>query len=145
MPRHTFPKGHKFSTGGKREGAGRPTDEKRAEKLSFLQALERKREELADKMAAQYYVFAKTDPATMRHLVDRVMPPAKVEIGVTAQHSFDREYLRALMMTPAGREAAEAVTRALMQGAPGAGESHKLALGGSTPPSASTNGNGAHS
>ena len=75
-----FQKGHKLAKGGRREGAGRPTREQAAEKESFRQALERKREAKAGILADKYYEMALNDPATMRHLVDKVIPPMeKVE------------------------------------------------------------------
>jgi hypothetical protein len=85
-----FQKGHKFAKGGKREGAGRPTKEQAAEKESFRQALERKREELAEELANAYYDMAlgtRDETATMRHVVDKVIPPIEKyehsgEVGV---------------------------------------------------------------
>jgi hypothetical protein len=70
-----FKKGERLpNQGGKREGAGRPTKEQVAEKESFRQALERKREERAEELAGAYYDMALADPATMRHAVDKVLP-----------------------------------------------------------------------
>jgi hypothetical protein len=69
-----FPKGNKAASGGKREGAGRPTKEELAERESLRAAIERKREERAAALADRYLEMAEEDPATMRHLVDKVMP-----------------------------------------------------------------------
>ena len=61
--------------GGRRNPpGGRPTKEQAAEKESFRQALERKREERAEELAGAYYDMALADPATMRHAVDKVLP-----------------------------------------------------------------------
>ena len=59
--------------------------------------------------------MAKDDPATMRHAVDKVLPNAKQEIGVsgTIDHGLNRETIIALMATKEGREAALAITKAL--------------------------------
>jgi hypothetical protein len=69
-----FPKGNKAASGGKRKGAGRPTKEEVAERESLRSAIERKREERANSLADKYFEMAMDDPATMRHLVDKVMP-----------------------------------------------------------------------
>lgn len=79
-----FQKGNKLAKGGKRPGAGPPTKEQKANKISFLEALEREREKRASKLVEKYYEMAESDPATMRHLVDRVMPPAKQEIDIVS-------------------------------------------------------------
>jgi hypothetical protein len=61
--------------GGRRNPpGGRPTKEQVAEKESFRQALERKREEMAEELASAYYDMVLDDPATMRHCVDKVLP-----------------------------------------------------------------------
>lgn len=83
-----FQKGHKLAKGGKRPGAGAPTKEQKANKLSFLQALEAEREKRSGILSGRYYDMAMEDPATMRHIVDRVMPPAKQEIGITGTLVF---------------------------------------------------------
>jgi hypothetical protein len=93
---------------------GRPTKEQIAERESLRAAIERKREERASILADRYFDMALADPPTMRHLVDKVMPPAKQEVGVTMQHGFDRSFLERLMETKEGREASDAVTKALM-------------------------------
>jgi hypothetical protein len=69
-----FPKGNKAASGGKREGAGRPSRQEIARRESLRQAIERKREERAAALADKYFDMAMEDPATMRHLVDKVMP-----------------------------------------------------------------------
>jgi hypothetical protein len=69
-----FQQGHKFAKGGKRPGAGRPSKAQLAERESLRQAIEREREERASVLAARYVEMAQEDPATMRHLVDKVMP-----------------------------------------------------------------------
>lgn len=74
-----FQKGHKLAKGGN-HGGGRPTKAQVAEKQSFLKALERERERLGAKLAERYFEMALSDPATMRHAVDRIEPPAKQQI-----------------------------------------------------------------
>src|SRR5215813_4755187 len=70
-----FKKGERHpKQGGYRENAGRPTKEELAERESLRAAIERKREERAAALADKYLEMAEEDPATMRHLVDKVMP-----------------------------------------------------------------------
>jgi hypothetical protein len=69
-----FQQGHKFAKGGKRPGAGRPSKAQLAERESLRQAIEREREKRAGVLAARYVEMAQEDPATMRHLVDKVLP-----------------------------------------------------------------------
>ena len=70
-----FKKGERHpKQGGYRENAGRPTKEEVAERESLRAAIERKREERAAALADKYLEMAEEDPATMRHLVDKVMP-----------------------------------------------------------------------
>ncbi len=65
-----FEPGNKLAKGGKREGAGRLTNEEREERLTLLQALEIEEQRQAAKLAKRYYEMAHEDPATMRHVVD---------------------------------------------------------------------------
>src|SRR5262244_3522826 len=74
-----FRVGNKHGKGGRRPGAGRPTKEQAAQKESLRQAIERKREELANAFSNAYLGMALNDPATMRHLVDKLIPDAKQE------------------------------------------------------------------
>src|SRR5215510_14482469 len=69
-----FQQGHKFAKGGKRPGAGRPSKAQLAERETLRAAIERKREARANDLADKYFEMAMTDPSTMRHLVDKVMP-----------------------------------------------------------------------
>src|SRR5215510_5084778 len=70
-----FKKGERHpKQGGYRENAGRPTKEELAERESLRAAIERKRQERAASLADKYFDMAMEDPATMRHLVDKVMP-----------------------------------------------------------------------
>src|SRR5262245_7967385 len=70
-----FKKGERHpKQGGHRENAGRPTKAEIVERESLRQAIERKREELANAFSNAYLGMALNDPATMRHLVDKVMP-----------------------------------------------------------------------
>ena len=108
-----FQKGHKLAKGGKREGAGRKTKAELQVKQSFLDRLIAEREEQAEILAGSYYRMALEDPATMRHLVDKVLASAKQEIGITQNVAIDRESIKELMQTKEGREAAEAVVKAL--------------------------------
>jgi hypothetical protein len=80
-------KGEKLWQRRKHHRGGRPTKEQAAEKESFRQALERKREAKAGILADKYYEMALNDPATMRHLISQVIPPIEThvlsgEIGV---------------------------------------------------------------
>src|SRR5262244_1241354 len=75
-----FKKGERHpKQGGYRENAGRPTKEEVAERESLRAAIERKREELANAFSNAYLGMALNDPATMRHLVDKLIPDAKQE------------------------------------------------------------------
>src|SRR5262245_8586498 len=75
-----FKKGERHpKQGGYRENAGRPTKEELAERESLRAAIERKREELANAFSTAYMGMALNDPATMRHLVDKLIPDAKQE------------------------------------------------------------------
>ncbi len=65
-----FEPGNKLATGGKREGAGRPSNDEIRERLTLLQALEIEEQRQALKLAKRYYEMAHEDPATMRHVVD---------------------------------------------------------------------------
>jgi hypothetical protein len=69
-----FEKGNRAAKRRKKKAGGRPTKAQAAEKESFRQALERKREERAEELAGAYYDMALADPATMRHAVDKVLP-----------------------------------------------------------------------
>jgi hypothetical protein len=83
-----FQKGHKFAKGGKRPGAGRPSKAQLAERESLRQAIEREREERAGVLAARYVEMAQEDPATMRHLVDKVLPDEQKESPQSIQITF---------------------------------------------------------
>ena len=69
-----FKRGNQEAKKRKTRAGGPPTKEQVAEKESFRQALERKREERAEELAGAYYDMALADPATMRHAVDKVLP-----------------------------------------------------------------------
>ena len=69
-----FQPGHKLAKGGKREGAGRPSNDEREEILTLWQAIEREGKKRAARLANRYYEMAEEDPATMRHVVDGVRP-----------------------------------------------------------------------
>jgi hypothetical protein len=74
-PTMKFEKGNKAAKGGRRNPpGGRPTKAQAVEKESFRQALERQREERAQELASAYYDTALSDPATLRHCVDKVLP-----------------------------------------------------------------------
>jgi len=74
MNKGHFQKGNKLGKGGKRPGAGRPSNQEIAKRESLRQALERIREERASILSDKYFDMAMEDPATMRHVVDKVMP-----------------------------------------------------------------------
>jgi hypothetical protein len=79
----------------KRESPGRPDKHEVIRRETMREAIERRLKEEGEKYAARYFSMAKADPPTMRHLVDKAMPPK------TDQHTSIRE-------------AAESLTRALM-------------------------------
>ena len=69
-----FEPGNKYAKGGKREGAGRPTNDEAEERITLLEALEREEQKRAARLAKRYYEMAEEDPATMRHVVDGKRP-----------------------------------------------------------------------
>jgi hypothetical protein len=75
-----FERGNKVGRGGKRPGAGRPTKQEAAAKLAFLRALERERDKRGARLAQRYFDMAEQDPATMRHVVDKVLANAKQDV-----------------------------------------------------------------
>jgi hypothetical protein len=85
-----FKPGNQEARKRKIRGGGPPTKEQLAERESFRQALERKREERAEELATAYYDMAlgtRDETATMRHVVDKVIPPIEKhehsgEVGV---------------------------------------------------------------
>jgi hypothetical protein len=84
-----FEPGNKYAKGGKREGAGRPTNDEAEERLTLLEALEREEQKRAARLAKRYYEMAEEDPATMRHVVDGKRPRNAAEQQPTAViHQF---------------------------------------------------------
>ena len=84
-----FERGNKAAKGGKRNPpGGRPTKAQLAERESLRQAIEREREERAGVLAARYVEMAQEDPATMRHLVDKVLPDQQMESSRPLQVTF---------------------------------------------------------
>jgi len=84
-----FEPGNKYAKGGKREGAGRPTNDEAEERLTLLEALEREEQKRAARLAKRYYEMAEQDPATMRHVVDGKRPRNAAEQQPTAViHQF---------------------------------------------------------
>src|SRR5262249_49252179 len=70
-----FQKGNKLSKGGTRGNkGGRPRNKKLAKRESSRQAFERIGEERASILSDKYFDMAREAPATMRHVVDKVMP-----------------------------------------------------------------------
>jgi hypothetical protein len=74
MPRYVKGQRQPGQGGRRNPPGGRPTKAQVAERESLRQAIERKREELSGVLADRYVTMAQEDPATMRHLVDKVMP-----------------------------------------------------------------------
>jgi hypothetical protein len=66
----------------------RPTKAQVAERESLRQAIEREREERAGVLAARYVEMAQEDPATMRHLIDKVLPDEQKESAQPLQVTF---------------------------------------------------------
>ena len=84
-----FERGNKAAKGGKRNPpGGRPTKAQLAERESLRQAIEREREERAGVLAARDVEMAQEDPATMRHLVDKVLPDQQMESSRPLQVTF---------------------------------------------------------
>lgn len=76
--------------GGPRPGAGRPSKQQVAERQAELRGLEKAKAALerelgrrAARIARRYGALAESDPATVRHAVDRVLPAAKQELDLT--------------------------------------------------------------
>jgi hypothetical protein len=74
-----FEKGHKFATGGKREGAGRPSGKELKEIKSAADKARAKLEASAGAIMGCYVGLASSgnDPATTRHAVDKLLPDEK--------------------------------------------------------------------
>jgi len=70
LPTKLFEPGNKLAKGGKREGAGRPTNDEKEELLTLAQAIEREKQRRAKQIAKRYFDMADEDPATMRHVID---------------------------------------------------------------------------
>ena len=82
-----FPKGHKLAKGGKRPGAGRPTKQAAAEKILVAEVMHERIEKRAVELADKYVETALEDPATLRHLIERYLPPAKTEIEAAPRYN----------------------------------------------------------
>src|SRR5690348_4651911 len=92
-----FQKGNKLGVGGN-HGGGRPTKEQQQHRETLREAIERLRDERAAEISATYFGMAATDPATMRHLIDKAIPdkaalqPAGITVNVVQfdhnQHSI---------------------------------------------------------
>lgn len=63
--------------GGKRKGAGRPTKAAAAVKQTARELYLAEIEKQAKEQAEAYFKFAKDDPATARHLADKILPPVQ--------------------------------------------------------------------
>lgn len=92
-----FKKGERHpNQGGRAAGlkGGRPTKEAIAERESLREAVERELQERGSIWCSKYLNMAEQDPATMRHLIDRVIPPAKqtvaVEVGGELESAIKR-------------------------------------------------------
>lgn len=79
-----FKKGERHpNQGGARPNAGRKTNRQREQIAALKKAIERKRDAKAEILSDVYVRMAQEDPATMRHVVDRVMAPAKQELELS--------------------------------------------------------------
>src|SRR5262245_54955389 len=107
-----FPKGNKAASGGKREGAGRPTKQEAEIKKALIAKYWAKVDAELDKILTKYFA----EPSNARDIINRVIPYTKQEIGLSSkvEHGLDRDMLERLMRTPEGRAASDAVTKALM-------------------------------
>ena len=61
---------------------GRPTKEEADFKQKLKQVIEREAKRRVKKIARRYMEMAQGDPATMRHLIDKTIAPAKQEIAL---------------------------------------------------------------
>jgi hypothetical protein len=76
-----FKVGNKLSPGGKiGNKGGRPSKAKLAELEMLRRAVVRALDKNGARLAARYLEMAEADPPTMRHAIDRVLPPAKQAI-----------------------------------------------------------------
>jgi hypothetical protein len=107
-----FQKGNKFSKGGTRGNkGGRPTKEEVAKRESLRQMIERKREEEAEAFQQAYFKMAKDDPATMRHFIDKVIPPQ--ERAPQQSTHIDRVLLLQLFSNEDNQDLAERMAKLL--------------------------------
>jgi len=78
-----FQKGNKLSRGGtKGNKGGPPTKEQSDFKQKLKDAVDREAKRRVEMIAKRYLDMADDDPATMRHLIDKAIAPAKQEIAL---------------------------------------------------------------
>jgi hypothetical protein len=106
-----FQKGNRQAKGGKRKGAGRPTNEVQAAKKVAAERARERIEAEVDAVMGEYLRLAKggkvekgSSPQTIRHCVERWLPPARhgVDISVDSPEEFWRA-LAAARATPQQR------------------------------------------
>ena len=69
-----FEKGHKLTSRRKRNRGGRPTREQAAAKATAKERAIELIEKETEKVVKKYLSFAKSDPATARHFLDKLLP-----------------------------------------------------------------------
>lgn len=82
-----FQKGHKLAKGGKRLGAGRPTQEQLEFKEALKQAVEKEARRKVDAIAKRYVTRAtsKNGDKVLMHLIDKAISAARTDLNITGQ------------------------------------------------------------
>ena len=103
-----FQKGNKQAKGGKREGAGRPTNEAQAEKKGAAILARERMEARVDAVMDEYLRIAEggrvkkgSSPATIRHFVERLIAPARSALDVAV--GTPEEFYRAIQQARRAR------------------------------------------
>lgn len=96
-----FQKGNRQATGGRRQGAGRLTKEQQAEKKAAVVRARERMEAQVDTVMDEYLRIAEggrvrrgSSPATIRHFVERLIPPARAALDVAV--GTPEEFYRAI-------------------------------------------------
>jgi hypothetical protein len=96
-----FRKGNRQAKGGKREGAGRPTNQEQAAKKVAAERAHERIEAEVDEVMDEYVRLAKggkvkkgSSPQMIRHCVERWLPPARQAKDLTVDSP--EEFYRAL-------------------------------------------------
>ena len=91
-----FEKGNKLGRGGVRPRAGRPSNAEKAKALEEMKQQKTARdvithllEKAAKGVGERYITFAMQDPATCRHLIDKVLPSDPLGIHISGPVGID--------------------------------------------------------